>query len=96
MRSRCGWRWRASSATTTAPHIRASGTGRSGQPIHRLRGQTIGIVSFGKIGQAIAARAKAFGVESSRLRPFHRRTKSLPRTAPPESARTNCSPGPTS
>jgi len=35
---------------------------RTGQPIHRLRGQTAGIVSFGKIGQAIAARAKTFGV----------------------------------
>jgi D-3-phosphoglycerate dehydrogenase / 2-oxoglutarate reductase len=35
---------------------------RSGQPVHRLRGRTMGIVSFGKIGQAIAARARAFGV----------------------------------
>jgi len=35
---------------------------QSGQPIHRLRGQTMGIVSFGKIGQAIGARAKAFGL----------------------------------
>ena len=36
---------------------------QSGQPIYRLRGQTMGIVSFGKIGQAIAARAKAFGLD---------------------------------
>lgn len=36
---------------------------QSGQPIYRLRGRTMGIVSFGKIGQAIAARAKPFGVE---------------------------------
>jgi D-3-phosphoglycerate dehydrogenase len=35
---------------------------RSGQPVHRIRGRTMGIVSFGKIGQAIAARAQAFGV----------------------------------
>jgi D-3-phosphoglycerate dehydrogenase len=35
---------------------------KSGRPVHRLRGRTMGIVSFGKIGQAIAARAKAFGV----------------------------------
>jgi D-3-phosphoglycerate dehydrogenase len=35
---------------------------RSGRPVHRLRGQTMGVVSFGKIGQAIAARARAFGV----------------------------------
>jgi D-3-phosphoglycerate dehydrogenase len=34
----------------------------TGRPIHRLRGQTMGIVSFGKIGQAIARRAAAFGV----------------------------------
>jgi len=36
---------------------------QSGQPIYRLRGQTMGVVSFGKIGQAIAARAKAFGLD---------------------------------
>jgi D-3-phosphoglycerate dehydrogenase len=34
-----------------------------GQPIHRLTGLTMGIVSFGRIGQAIAGRAKGFGVE---------------------------------
>jgi D-3-phosphoglycerate dehydrogenase / 2-oxoglutarate reductase len=36
---------------------------QSGAPIHRLRGQTMGIVSFGKIGQAIGARARAFGLD---------------------------------
>jgi D-3-phosphoglycerate dehydrogenase len=36
---------------------------QSGRPIHRLRGRVMGIVGFGKIGQAIAARARAFGVE---------------------------------
>lgn len=36
---------------------------QSGQPIRRLRGRTMGIVSFGKIGQAIAERARPFGVE---------------------------------
>jgi len=36
---------------------------QSGAPVYRIRGQTVGIVSFGKIGQAIAARAKAFGTE---------------------------------
>jgi D-3-phosphoglycerate dehydrogenase len=35
---------------------------KSGQPVHRLRGQTMGIISFGKIGQAIAERARGFGV----------------------------------
>lgn len=28
----------------------------------RLRGQTLGIVGFGKIGKALAVRAKAFGL----------------------------------
>jgi D-3-phosphoglycerate dehydrogenase len=36
---------------------------QSGQPVFRLRGRTLGIVSFGKIGQAIAQRARAFRVE---------------------------------
>ncbi len=36
---------------------------QSGAPVHRIRGRTMGIVSFGKIGRAIAARALAFGVE---------------------------------
>jgi D-3-phosphoglycerate dehydrogenase len=36
---------------------------QSGAPVHRLRGQTMGIVSFGKIGQAIGDRARAFGVQ---------------------------------
>ena len=36
---------------------------QSGKPVYRLRGQTMGVVSFGKIGQAIAARAKAFGLD---------------------------------
>ncbi|XWN31542.1 MAG: C-terminal binding protein [Devosia sp.] len=36
---------------------------QSGAPIHRLRGRVMGIVSFGKIGQAIAERARPFGVE---------------------------------
>lgn len=35
---------------------------QSGQPIHRLRGRTVGIVSFGRIGQAIADRVRPFGV----------------------------------
>lgn len=42
----------------------------SGQPIHRLRGRTMGIVSFGKIGQAIARRAMTFGVKIITYDPF--------------------------
>lgn len=36
---------------------------KSGRPIFRLRGKVLGIVSFGKIGRAIADRARSFGVE---------------------------------
>lgn len=43
---------------------------QSGAPIRRLRGRTMGIVSFGKIGQAIAHRARAFGVEIIAYDPF--------------------------
>jgi D-3-phosphoglycerate dehydrogenase len=35
---------------------------QAGAPIQRIRGQVMGVVSFGKIGQAIAERAKSFGV----------------------------------
>lgn len=35
----------------------------AGKPVHRLRDRTMGIVSFGQIGQAIGARAQAFGVK---------------------------------
>lgn len=43
---------------------------QSGAPISRLRGQVMGIVSFGKIGQAIALRARPFGVELIVYDPF--------------------------
>lgn len=43
---------------------------QSGQPVNRLRGRTMGVVSFGKIGQAIAARAQAFGVKVIAFDPF--------------------------
>lgn len=43
---------------------------QSGAPIWRLRGRTLGIVSFGRIGQAIAARAKAFGVDLAVYDPY--------------------------
>jgi D-3-phosphoglycerate dehydrogenase len=48
------------------PYDRATHDGiwrwQSAAPLHRLRGQIMGIVSFGKIGQAIATRARGFGV----------------------------------
>ncbi|HET7718036.1 MAG TPA: C-terminal binding protein [Bauldia sp.] len=43
---------------------------RSGAPVHRVRGRTMGIVSFGKIGRAIAERAKGFGVERLAYDPY--------------------------
>lgn len=43
---------------------------QSGRPIHRLRGRTMGVVSFGKIGQAIAERARAFGVNVIAFDPY--------------------------
>ena len=36
---------------------------QTGAPVFRIRGRVMGIVSFGKIGQAIAVRARGFGVE---------------------------------
>lgn len=49
------------------PYNRATHEGvwhwQSASPLYRLRGQTMGIVSFGMIGQAIARRAQAFGVD---------------------------------
>ena len=43
---------------------------QSGKPVYRLRGRTMGVVSFGKIGQAIGDRARAFGVEVIAYDPF--------------------------
>ncbi|SNZ19247.1 C-terminal binding protein [Cohaesibacter gelatinilyticus] len=43
---------------------------QSGQPVYRLRGRTMGVVSLGKIGQAIMARAQAFGVTVIAYDPF--------------------------
>ena len=43
---------------------------QSAKPIWRLRGQTVGIISLGKIGQAIASRARAFEVNVIAYDPF--------------------------
>jgi len=43
---------------------------QSGKPVYRLRGRTMGVVSLGKIGQAISARAQAFGVKLIAYDPF--------------------------
>src|SRR5918998_6495808 len=56
------------------PYDRATHEGvwrwQSGRPIRRLRGQVMGIVSFGRIGRAIAARARPFGVEAIACDPY--------------------------
>ena len=43
---------------------------QSGEPIYRIRGRTMGVVSFGKIGQAISQRAKVFGVQIIAYDPY--------------------------
>lgn len=43
---------------------------QSGQPVYRLRGRTMGVVSYGKIGQAIGLRAQAFGVNVIAYDPY--------------------------
>ncbi len=43
---------------------------KSGWPIHRMRGGIMGIVSFGRIGQAIAERGKAFGLRIIAYDPY--------------------------
>jgi len=43
---------------------------QSGRPIFRIRGRTMGIVSFGRIGRAIAARGKALGLHVIAYDPF--------------------------
>lgn len=43
---------------------------QSGRPIFRIRGKTMGIVSFGRIGRAIAERGRAFGLHVIAHDPF--------------------------
>ncbi|WP_305985820.1 C-terminal binding protein [Roseibium sp. MMSF_3544] len=43
---------------------------QSGQPVNRIRGRTMGVVSLGKIGKAIATRARAFGARIIAYDPF--------------------------
>lgn len=34
----------------------------TGMPVYRVRGQTLGVIGFGKIGQTVAEKARAFGL----------------------------------
>jgi D-3-phosphoglycerate dehydrogenase len=43
---------------------------QSGAPIHRLRGSTLGLLSFGVIARAIAARAAGFGMRITAHDPY--------------------------
>ena len=43
---------------------------QTGRPIHRIQGRAMGVVSFGRIGRAIARRARAFGVELIAYDPY--------------------------
>jgi D-3-phosphoglycerate dehydrogenase len=43
---------------------------QSGEPIHRLRGRVLGLLSFGSIAKAIAARAAAFGMSITTHDPY--------------------------
>jgi D-3-phosphoglycerate dehydrogenase / 2-oxoglutarate reductase len=43
---------------------------KAAAPLHRLRGSRLGIVGLGSIGQAIAERARAFGVELVAYDPY--------------------------
>lgn len=47
-----------------------AGTWRSGGPPRDLYGSTVGIVGFGKIGQAVARRLRAFGCTLLAVEPF--------------------------
>ena len=44
---------------------------QTGQPIHRLRGSVVGLLSSGSIAQAIAARASGFGLRVIAHDPYH-------------------------
>jgi len=41
-----------------------------GKPVHRLKGQTLGIVGLGRIGTAVAAKARAFGLHVLAYDPY--------------------------
>ena len=52
-------------------HVRAgSWTPNDARPLHRLRGRTLGLVGFGRIARALAAKASGFGYRIATTDPF--------------------------
>lgn len=52
-------------------HVRAgSWTPNDARPLHRLRGRTLGLVGFGRIARALAAKASGFGYRIVTTDPF--------------------------
>jgi D-3-phosphoglycerate dehydrogenase len=58
---------------------------QTGEPMHRLRGSTLGLLSFGAIAQAIGARAAAFGMNIIANDPYMQDTDVVARGATPVS-----------
>jgi D-3-phosphoglycerate dehydrogenase len=50
--------------------VRTEGWGRPIRPVYRLEGKTLGILGLGRMGQAVAARAKGFGVRLIGFDPY--------------------------
>ena len=69
--SRCGWRWPASSSQYDRATHQGIWRWQSGAAHPPTRGQTMGIVSFGKIGQAIAAARQSIRRELLVYDPYH-------------------------
>ncbi|MFA5028959.1 MAG: C-terminal binding protein [Candidatus Methylomirabilota bacterium] len=50
--------------------VRREGWGRAIRPVYRLEGKTLGIVGMGRMGQALAVRAKGFGLRLVGFDPY--------------------------
>ena len=67
----------------------------SPHPLTRLRGQTIGIVGFGRIGRAVADKARAFGLSVLAFDPYLPADANLPDGVSAATDWTTCWPPPT-